>query len=113
MWHSMDGDGTGCLELLWGAEGFVGGGAQGLSSLGVQSSLCWDPELPPQWSDVHWDHVDPWGGLAGPSVATHFWHSSSTKARGWSSPDMVITVSLSNAPSRLWSTVCRVMVDVV
>ena len=44
---------------------------------------------------------------------THFWHSSSTKALGWSSPDMVMTVSRSKAPVRVWSTVWRVMVDVV
>lgn len=48
-----------------------------------------------------------------PRPAAHFWHSSSTKARGWSSPDMVMTVSRSKAPVRVWSTVWRVMVDVV
>ena len=48
-----------------------------------------------------------------PWAPTHFWHSSSTKALGWSSPDMVMTVSRSKAPGRVWSTVWRVMVDVV
>lgn len=90
----------GVLKDLWG------GGYRVFSSVGVQSSLCWDPQcgsLGWGWSGV----TDHW------SLATHFWHSSSTKARGWSSPDMVITVSLSKAPRRLWSTVCRVMVEVV
>ncbi|KAG7278877.1 hypothetical protein CRUP_036391 [Coryphaenoides rupestris] len=36
-----------------------------------------------------------------------------TKARGWSSPDMVTTVWRLAAPHRLWSTVWRVMVEVV
>lgn len=100
--------------MLWVLKDASGGSTR--SSLGC-NTLCWELLLPPWGNGVHpgTDPGTPWTpGQAGRATdATHFWHSSSTKALGWSSPDMVITVSLSKAPRRLWSTVWRVMVEVV
>lgn len=67
------------------------------SSLRPHSKTWW--ALCPSYSCFHMTWLLPPGPVA------HFWHSSSTKALGWSSPDMVMTVSLSKAPGRVWSTV--------
>ena len=51
--------------------------------------------------------------MGGENNNTYFWHSSKTKAWGWSSSAMVTTASLRKAPGCLWSRLCLLMVELV
>ena len=72
-----------CFEML---KDMWGGGAKGLSSLESNPVCARNQSLPSgggvsAWTLALGPRGAP-GGLAGPPMATHFWHSSSTKARG-------------------------------
>lgn len=70
----------GVLKYMWG------GGAQGLSSLGSNNLCAGNQCFLPSGGVSAWTLAlgprGPLGRLAGPLMATHFWHSSNTKARG-------------------------------